>query len=359
VLSARSPAGRFLRELMAEHGGVLDVERLRILGAGGTNVTYQRREGDAFVIKVPRKLPRALAEPGDDGGERIENLRQASLLRHFPRRWCIEQWTCTRPLRLAAASGSWLGDGPLTIQRWEPALADATRVRVQTGYFELELHDPHLHPAYRSVNDALLGGRTFDAAAYLELNPDLAQCLALTSADSRFRRVLASFLRRFRAYLAAEGVLLDLVGEDNVVMARRGRGWWPRIGSVVKGESWSSLEEALACARRGPRALDDLPGCRLALLNGIAVVRLVNALGLVTGEGRIVDLRLSRRQLDTLPRIAYLRNVTVPPPLLPDPLRGPAPAPAPRTAAAGRRSLAGAAAGLQAPEGGVDAAATK
>ena len=316
MLSPRQPEG-FLGAVVAEHGGALDPARLRRIGEGGTHAVYDRRADDPFVLKLPRELVDA-PDPSRYGAgrrwaeamARWHDERHERVRRHFGD-WCVEQHSTAVPVLLSgSASPGWC---PVAVQLRETAFDDPQRLRVGTPYFELERPGLDEDPVYAGVNAALLGDRPFDAGAYLELNPILVPCLAMALDDAAVRGLLAELSRRFRRYVESEGEVPDLAGLDNAVLVSGPGGWRLRLGSIAKNDGWAVVIEALAQLETGgPAALDHEPLHRAVLLNGLAAVRLVNALGLIVLGERVLDLRLTETQLWSLPRIDWVQGVDAP-----------------------------------------------
>jgi hypothetical protein len=102
--------------------------------------------------------------------------------------------------------------------------------------------------------------------------------------------------------------LVDLVGDGNVYLRQDAeRGWIVRIGTVTKFNSLSRLQGLLAEFPSSRAEVEALPiGDRSLLLNGLAVLRLFNALTMRCALPIHFPLCLAPAQRAALPDLRFL-----------------------------------------------------
>ena len=156
------------------------------------------------------------------------------------------------------------------------------------------------------MNAALLGTADPDVEPYAHLNPAVQPCLAHIDRDPQFRDLIQQFLAKFEVYRAQTDEIIDMVGEYNVFAVPEADRWTLRIGSVLKGQRHTDVLAALAQLRQvGGQGARLAPPDRFILLNGLAVYRLINALAIQTGVGRLIDIRLDHEQLEAISTVRF------------------------------------------------------
>jgi hypothetical protein len=301
----------YLRSVKDEDHG-LQVWAFTEIGSGGSHVVYERSSSDSFVVKVPHDYLQP-PDPSRAGGadhrlrleRKVEAITEAyqQLYRHFGLEWCIPQQAFVVPIQLAPETAP--STGYAFLQRKEPAFGRPDLVRIDTPYFELQLDEGRIdRAAYRRMNVTLLGTAEPDVSDYIALNPHIPPCMELIERDPSFRDLIRAFLQKFKGYVEQVDEIIDLVGQYNVFAFADHGEWTMRIGSVIKGQRHSDLPTSPAMLQRvggdGPVLSRQE---RLLLLNGVAVYRLVNALAVRAGMGRLMDLRLEADQLEAISTI--------------------------------------------------------
>jgi hypothetical protein len=304
----RAEMADYLRSVMDEDDS-LRVWMLNEIGRGGSHVVYERAASDPFVVKVPHEYlqppdPSRIGEPDHRLGleREVDAITEAyeQLYRHFGLEWCIPQRPVVIPIQLTPEAAPFTGYA--FVQKKELAFGHPDLVRIDTPYFELQLDEGGIdRAAYHRMNAAVLGTAEPDVSDYVALNHQIRPCMELIGRDPSFRDLIRTFLQAFKGYVEQVDEIIDLVGQYNVFAFPEHGQWTMRIGSVIKGQRHSGLPTSPAMLRRigghGPR----LPRQeRLLLLNGLAVYRLVNALSIRAGMGRLMDLRMESDQLEAI-----------------------------------------------------------
>ncbi|MCB9808968.1 hypothetical protein H6776_01065 [Candidatus Nomurabacteria bacterium] len=114
---------------------------------------------------------------------------------------------------------------------------------------------------------------------------------------------------RFKEYFEASGKFIDLVGQENVLFHQQDGKWTFKLGSVVKGENKQVMEEAMGALEENSEILNQNEKMRNQLMNQLALIRLLNATGLKVGIGKIIDVKLTERQLENLDRVKFKKEV--------------------------------------------------
>jgi hypothetical protein len=307
----RAEIADYLHSVTDEDNG-LQVWTLTEIGRGGCHLVYERTPADPFVVKVPYDS----LQPPDPGqtGEPDHRLRlegkvtaltevYEQLYRYFGLEWCIPQRAFVIPIQIAPETGSF--PGYAFVQKREPAFGRSDLVRIGTPYFELQLDEGGIDRAvYRRMNAALLGTAQPDVSDYEALNPQIRLCMELMGRDPSFRDLVRTFLQAFKAFVEQGDEIIDLVGQYNVFAFPDQGQWTMRIGSVIKEQRHSGLLSSLAMLQRAGGHGPTLPRWeRLLLLNGLTVYRLINALAIRAGMGRLMDLRLGADELEAISTI--------------------------------------------------------
>ena len=102
---------------------------------------------------------------------------------------------------------------------------------------------------------------------------------------------------------------LDLFLKLIVLFHQQDGKWTFKLGSVVKGENKQVVEEAMSVLEENPEFLNQDQIIRNQLMNQLALIRLLNATGLKVGIGKIVDVKLTERQLENLDKVKFKKEV--------------------------------------------------
>jgi hypothetical protein len=69
------------------------------------------------------------------------------------------------------------------------------------------------------------------------------------------------------------------------------------------------MEEAMGALEENSEILNQDKKMRNQLMNQLALIRLLNATGLKVGIGKIVDVRLTEKQLENLDKVKFKKEV--------------------------------------------------
>jgi hypothetical protein len=309
----RTEIAEYLRDTVDANLG-LPVWALTEIGRGGSHVVYERTPSDPFVLKVPHGYlrppdPSRMGEP--DCQVYLEQkaaeltVDYERLYRYLGLEWCIPQRALLAPIQLSPEADPF--PAYVLVQKRESAFARPDLIRIGTPYLELQLDNGSVDGTlYRQMNNALLGMARPEISQYEALNQQVRPCLELIHGDLPFRDLIRTFLLRFRAYVEAADEIMDLVGQYNVFALQECGRWTMRIGSVLKGQRHSDLLSALATLQQVGGRRSALPRQqRFLVLNGVAVYRLINALSIQVGMGRLIDLQLDPDQLEAIRTVRF------------------------------------------------------
>lgn len=258
-----------LEAALRAHGGVLQTARLRRIGDGATHTFYKHPS-------VPDVLLRLARTPHEERGAAASNDVYARFQNALGE-WCVPRFSREVPVLEGAVARF----AVLTVEPYEKAFHDPLRVPIGSHCVELGPCDPE---AYRAVNDSVFGGAPLDPSAWLALDPAIAPCFIALAGDTAFYDLLREFITRAIAFVEQTGELLDLTGTDNVVAVRRGDAWTIRAGAVLKGDHIDAFTTVAAeLVEEGPQAVLRFAGDRAALLNGLALWRVLNGYAALLG----------------------------------------------------------------------------
>jgi hypothetical protein len=277
--------------------GILVTDDLVQIGQGGSYRVFSVPAYDELVVKVPyqdssRPYP-------------VEAINQAYDALGAALPGCCP-WQRAWPVRIRWSASEEAQPAHAILQERDPWIRGPGTLSMTTPYIESALTVEQL-PAYRSMNDALLGG-SGGWMDYCGFNPSFAAIDQACSSDARLERVLAAVLGPLAGIMREQDQLVDLVGDYNVYLRQDAeRGWKVRIGTVMKFNSLSRLQGLLAEFPNSRAEVEALPICdRSLMLNGLAVLRLFNALTLRCAMPILFPQRIAPAQRAAL---AYLRFV--------------------------------------------------
>lgn len=196
-------------------------------------------------------------------------------------------------------------EGIVTIQEASDVFEDPTKKDLSTGYIEKDESIEQDRETYEAMNKALLSDGEFNEEDFLKFNDKLRSIFELADRDESFADSLREFLSRFKEYFEASGRFIDLVGEDNALFYQDEGKWFFQLGSVLKSETRENVEEALQVLEENPDQFNADDASRNTLMNGLALLRLLNATGIKVGIGKVVDITLSETQLKNLERVKF------------------------------------------------------
>jgi hypothetical protein len=279
---AANAAARHLDGLLHSHGGALQIDRLRWIGAGGTHFVYAHpdQHGGGYVLKIKR-------DPALDdmsGASASDDAARAMLHRYFPPHWLATSYGARVPVVMADAVRR---TATVLVQRYDPNFLNGERVTLQNQYLELFPASAVHIRRYRAAAPLLTGPASSGSLrAFIAFNPGLKQIAVLATRDEAFRNMLATLLTGATRLVNETGDIVDLVGHDNVFFHRTAQGWSCRLGDIAKG---NRLDRVMVLLRRSPR-IADLQDFELGeILNGLAFVRVLNfASFLLHGRAAVV-----------------------------------------------------------------------
>jgi hypothetical protein len=303
----------FVSELPNEDGAV-DFSQLQRIGDGGTHDVYGYQQNPAFVVKLNRSDLKNILNLGQNelspetrqAAEKHANGKNANceqLYGYFGKEHCLREKMVVQKISVEQDGEVKNIEGLISIQEASDVFKNPGKKDFSTAYAEKTLTDENKEN-YRLMNDALLGEGEFKADDFLKFNEKLKPIFDLIDTDKDFADSMKEFLLRFKKYFEVSGKFIDLVGEKNVLFYQKDGKWTFQLGSVLKAESKQNIEEALKVLAENPEQLNSshLKG---NLMNGLALIRILNATGIKSGIGKIVDITLSKTQLNNLEKVQF------------------------------------------------------
>ncbi|MBI2635006.1 MAG: hypothetical protein HYW79_00435 [Parcubacteria group bacterium] len=309
----------FISELPNKEG-FIDFNQLQRVGHGGTHDVFIYPQNPAFVIKLNRsalekassigqaELPPEIRKMADEYVEG-ENGKNEQLYKHFGQEHCLREKVMVQKISVEQNGISQNIEGVISIQEASDIFKDPNKKDFSAGYTERDPSIEENREVYDKMNRALLGGGEFDEKDFLKFNEKLKPIFELADKDKEFADCAREFLLRFKEYFEASGKFIDLVGQENVLFHQQDGKWTFKLGSVVKGENKQVMEEAMSALEENPDFLNQDEKMRNQLMNQLALIRLLNATGLKVGIGKIVDVRLTEKQLENLDKVKFKKEV--------------------------------------------------
>jgi hypothetical protein len=293
-------AAFYLQEILDAHDGALQTRRLKLIGAGGTHFVFANPEGSQdYVIKIARQQNSAEGSPRRGQGESCAaaGLNDA-LDRYFPIDWLATSYSASAPVVMP--DGTFRPLATVIVQRYESNFLNDDRVGLQSGYPELVSSSPEAAIRYRSINTLLNGQWSSQAIDDFATGyPNLAEIASLTVGDTGFQEVLTALLTGTERIVAETSEIIDLIGNDNVFFYKTDQRWMCRIGEIVKQDRLDRFNDLFA----RPELFDELTNPELGqILNGMAFIRLMNVLSLLSTGRASIDLAMSDDSLQILSR---------------------------------------------------------
>jgi len=292
------PAAAYLRRFLDLHGGTLQTQRLKWIGAGGTHFVFADPDGSQdYVIKIARQPNDAGQDPSrgnaESGCAATSNDR---LRRYFPAQWLAPSYMASAPVVML--DGTFRAAATVLVQSYEANFLNNDRVGLQKVYPELRTASAGRTARYRSINTLLTGPWSSRAIGdFVAGCPNLAKIATLVLADEGFYTIVTALLTGTERLVAETSEIIDLAGNDNVFFYNTDRGWTCRIGDVVKQDRLDHLNDLLGRLR----SLDELTNRELAvILNGLVFVRLLNFLSVLVRGRTSIDLKVSDQALQIL-----------------------------------------------------------
>lgn len=119
----------------------------------------------------------------------------------------------------------------------------------------------------------------------LAMYPDLAKTADKAEEDPAFKEGLRQLSEKLIDFVEDTGIALDLVGENNMVMVKRGDKWSVRFPDVLAPGDFSFINMKMILEQLRHNQPIGERG-RLVALNLVNTVRVINALALISGNER-------------------------------------------------------------------------
>jgi hypothetical protein len=303
----------FLSELPCKEGAI-DFTQLNKVGKGGTHDVFVFPNNPAFVIKLNRGVLEKVLATGQhsippemrQGAEqhvKNENSKYDKLYQYFGEANCLHERMSIQKVKTEVDDKPQEVETLISIQESSNVFANPDKKDFSTSYAEKNLTE-ETKEIYRKMNNALMGNGEFSETDFLQFNDKLKPIFELIDNDENFKNSMQEFLLRFKEYFSASENFIDLVGEENVLFYQKDGKWTFQLGSVLKAESKQNVVEALKILEKNPELLNT-GHQKSNLMNGLALTRLLNAVGIKAGVGKIVDIQLTDKQLSNLDKVKF------------------------------------------------------
>lgn len=308
----------FVAELPT-NDGFIDFNQLQRKGGGGTHDVFVYPKNKSFVIK----LNRGVLEKSLSVGQSVlspemrqkaeqyvdnENQKNKQLYQYFGQEHCLRDEVTIQKISIENEGIIKNIESPVIIQEASIIFQDPNRKDLSTDYVEKNLSE-HDGEAYYKMNQALFergrANEKYFEKHFLKLNDKFRPTFELIDKDKNFADSVRDFLFKFKKYFKVSDRFIDLVGQDNVVFFQKDGNWSFVLKSVLKDETKQNMEEALRILEEDPNQLNSDDKKRNNLMNSLTFSRVLNALGLKTRIGKIVDIKLTPWQFLNLNKIKF------------------------------------------------------
>jgi len=311
-LAFENKAGDFLTKLPRKDG-YLDIPKLQKIGEGGTNLVYEDPENQEFVVKVIKGVLETVRKEGTSELSKdlrkraedyitISNTECQKLYEYFGDEHCLREYFVLGKINV---DGKTEAETVLSVQEKSEVFKDPTKVNFDAYYVEERDDLKDKKTELSSVNKALLADGQHDEESFLKLYERLKPIFKLIETEESFSEAIKDFVDRFKKYFEATGRFIDIIGEENLLLYQKEGRWTFQLGSVIKAETKQNVGEALEMLENNPEALNDDEEKINRLKNGINLIRILNAIGLKTGLGKVVDINLTTSQLENLEKVKF------------------------------------------------------
>lgn len=199
-----------------------------------------------------------------------ENQKNKQLYQYFGQEHCLRDEVTIQKISIKSEGAIKNIESPVIIQEASIIFQDPNRKNLNTDYVEKNLSG-HDSETYYKMNQALFErGRVnekYFEKHFLKLNDKFRPTFELIDRDKNF----ADFV----------------------------------LKSVLKDETKQNMEEALRILEEDPNQLNSDDKKRNNLMNSLTFSRVLNALGLKTRIGKIVDIKLTPLQFLNLDKIKF------------------------------------------------------
>ncbi|MEI7890444.1 MAG: hypothetical protein WCI36_00590 [bacterium] len=299
---------------LPRNGEHINFGELQKVGNGGTHDVFISPQNPSFAIKLNRGILNTIINSGQSefipemqqNAEKLvteKNAEYDQLYKYFGQKHCLRERMQIQKISVEKDGEIKNIEGLISIQESSDVFKDPNKKDFSASYAETMLTEENKE-SYEMMNEALLADGDFKAEDFLKFNEKLAPIFDLIEKDKDFANSMQEFLLRFKEYFNASGKFIDLVGEENVLFHQKDGEWTFQIGSVLKAESRQNIEEALKILEENPEQLN-VGHLKGNLKNGLALIRMLNATGMKAGIGKIVDIPLSKTQLNNLGKVNF------------------------------------------------------
>ena len=296
--------------------GFINFDQLQKVGHGGTHDVFIYPQNPTFVIKLNRgalekvisigqaKLLPEVRKIANEYTE-CENNKNKQLYKYFGQEHCLSEKIMVQKINFKKDGIPRNIEGVISIQEASDIFKNPNRKDFSTSYAEKDLSIKENRGSYDKMNKALLSDGKFNEKDFFEFNEKLKPIFELVDKDKEFVESIKEFLLKFKKYFEETGNFIDLVGEENVLFYKQDEKWTFQLGSVIKGENKKFMKKILNALEEDPEILNQNKEMRNQLMNQLAFIRLLNATGLKTVVGKIIDVRLTEKQLANLDKVKF------------------------------------------------------
>ena len=285
---------------------VIDLSHLEFFSAGGTHKLYKlKSEGTpSFLLKVMFRTR---------GGERdqlkkecqMTNSQYHGLYQAFGDKNCMFEYRQVAAVQDSATSQP--ERVIVSVVRYEPCFKSQTRMGLNVPVYEFnELLSKH-KAAFKRLMLALVGPSTesarFNTDDLLALYPGVNNLIKpIIAKDASFIAMMKAFLLAYQRFYKKTGILLDIIGFDNVLFYKDAASKWQfKIGSVIKHDSRDNTREWLDAICANPQAANTSFVAQTSVYYMPSCIVVINALARLTGlESIIGDIILDEAAVDKL-----------------------------------------------------------
>jgi len=303
-------------DVLPKNEGHIDFRQLHMIGHGGTNDVFIYLQNPTFVIKLNRAVleklrsfeqAELLPEARKMADEYVEgeNSKSKQLYKHFGREHCLIEKVMIQRISINKDDILQNIEGIISIQKASDIFKDQNRKDFSIGYIEQDLSVEDNKEVYDKMNKSLLCNDEFNESDFLKFNEKIRPIFELVDQDKEFGNTLKEFLLKFKNYFKESGRFIDLVGQENVLFYYKDGKWSFQLGSVLKNETKEAMKKILDVLEENPESLNHNEEMRNQLMNQLAFIRLLNATGLKVGIGKIIDIKLTERQLKNLDEVKF------------------------------------------------------
>jgi hypothetical protein len=303
-------------DVLPKKEGSINFSQLRMIGHGGTHDVFICPQNPTFVIKLNRAVLEKLhsfeqaelsSEVRKIADEYVEgeNSKREQLYKNFGQEHCLLEKVIIQKISINKDGVSQNLEGVISIQEVSDIFKDQNRKDFSTGYIEQNSSVEENKEVYNKMNKSLLCNDEFNENDFLKFSEKIRPIFELADQDKEFTNTVREFLSKFKNYFEESGRFIDLVGQENVLFYHKNGKWSFQLGSVIKNETKETMKKILGVLEENPEILNQNEEMRNQLMNQLTFIRLLNATGLKVGIGKIIDIKLTERQLENLDKVKF------------------------------------------------------